>query len=914
MVADKLHTAALGHCHKATVLGNTIAIHMLEYLDSTTTTSPQDVNQLAHVFLEVCRIMWSIEVGLTQYSRNKQTLPPDMVGEFDKKFQTTHNDFQILDNWLSKSLHQSKGSKISRGWRRMFADNEVGKMTEALVRTKETLRMSALVFQWTVGEAKIKEQVGIGYTALAAALDQMDGAASVASMSKMNLAQPHVKEVHDGQLRPATLRPLVRQISSNTLSPNPFSPTGYPPRNDSYAQSGLSDPAAAESWADLREMIASSRVTTPSNHSVSTRSIITSPPTTAPTDILVDPRTISLAEFSNFSIDDDASALTLDSKPVKAVRLSADPGKMPRWSPRDTHGAEAPALRHSLLTAIQDRNSTMVEQLLDRGVSPEIGPDNHVPLKDAIAQRDPETVRLLLLFGAEPTTPDRDGVTPLFAAVEQSLVDIAATLLKYGADPNFTSSSNHESPFGVAIIKEHPQLIRLLLMYGANGNATLVDGETVLTKTISKTCNKLLVDLILEYGADANKKTNEGKTPLFEAITSGRPDIVTSLLDHKADPNLPGPKHMLWPATYQPPCLKILLARGADHKKTPGIMELATSINKIESVRMLLKAGVNPNAKKDGVYTPLCTSIRDDHADIFQLLLANGADPNVCSAEFPAFKCVTHFRPQYLAPLVAAGANLNSPKGIIETAVAFDNMEALKWLLEQGVSPNDKVPKTNATGLTTAIRENKPEMVGFLLSHGANPNIRGEDWPICMAVQHPTVLQRLLPALSQPRAFKGVVELACRSNQLESVKLLLAAGVSVEDRNGGVFSPLTTAIRERHKDIVHYLVEEAGADPNAPGEHLPLIKALRRYEEGDTEVIELLLAKGADPNKVYRGYNAVFQAIEMGDARILAMLVEKWGVDLTAVDDSDRTPVGVAESRGWDEGIEILQKAKKAVA
>lgn len=54
-------------------------------------------------------------------------------------------------------------------------------------------------------------------------------------------------------------------------------------------------------------------------------------------------------------------------------------------------------------------------------------------------------------------------------------------------------------------------------------------------------------------------------------------------------------------------------------------MELATSINHLESVRVLLKSGVDPNAKKDGIYTPLCSSIRDNRADIFELLLANGA-------------------------------------------------------------------------------------------------------------------------------------------------------------------------------------------------------------------------------------------------------------------------------------------------
>lgn len=84
-----------------------------------------------------------------------------------------------------------------------------------------------------------------------------------------------------------------------------------------------------------------------------------------------------------------------------------------------------------------------------------------------------------------------------------------------------------------------------------------------------------------------------------------------------------------------------------------------------------------------------------------------------------------------------------------------------------------------------------------------------------MAVRQPKILKNLLPALAEPRAFKGVMEMAVVANQLDSIKLLLRAGVSVEDRNGGVFSPLTTAIREHHTDIVKFLIFEAHADVNA---------------------------------------------------------------------------------------------------
>ncbi|KAK2051855.1 ankyrin repeat and SOCS box protein [Colletotrichum caudatum] len=438
----------------------------------------------------------------------------------------------------------------------------------------------------------------------------------------------------------------------------------------------------------------------------------------------------------------------------------------------------------------------------------------------------------------------------------------------------------------------------------------MANGNTVLIASMTKSTPKKLVDVMLEYGSDPNVKNSEGKTALFEAIMAGRLDLVTALLDHGADPNLPGPKHMLWPATYQPACLKALLARGADNRKAPGNMELAVSINNIESVRVLLAAGVSPNLKKDGIYTPLCTAIRDNRADILELLLQNGADPNLNSAEYPAFKCVTHFRTHFLPRLVAAGNDLHNPKGIIETAVKVNNMEALMWLLDQGVSPNEKGEDGN-TPLTTAIRENRMEMLDELVAHGADPNVRGTDWPIVMSVQRPEVLRKLLPAVSDPRSFKGLMERAVVANKLESVKLLLQAGVSVEDKNGGVFSPLTSAIREDNKEITRFLIEEGGADINAPGEHLPIVKAVRRCRGDDTDILEMLLRSGADANKLYRGWNAIMQAVENGDAKVLKLLVGACGVDHDAKDDAGRTVMEIAAGRGWEESVGIILSGSK---
>lgn len=337
-------------------------------------------------------------------------------------------------------------------------------------------------------------------------------------------------------------------------------------------------------------------------------------------------------------------------------------------------------------------------------------------------------------------------------------------------------------------------------------------------------------------------------------------------------------------------------------------MELAVSLNKLDSVKVLLEAGVSPNVRKDDTYTPLASAIRDDNQEILAYLLQHGADPNYKALEYPAWKCISHKRTHFLPQLVAAGANLHEPKGIVELAARYHDLHALIFLLDQGVSPDDRNLENGSTALTTAIQQNEGELVDTLLSRGASASVRGTNWPLCLAVKNPAILKRLLAASSiKPQAFRGVLEMAVHAGQLESVQLLLDAGVSVEDKNCGVFSPLTTAIREGHKGIVQYLLNKAGADPNAPGEHLPLVKALRSYRARDTEVIQLLLDRGADINKMHRGWNAVLQAMENNDANVLQLLLSAGStVDLQAVDDQGRTVLEIIQARDWEEGLALV--------
>lgn len=853
---------------------------------------------VANEVLDTCQVLFYIEAGLTEAAHNAQSLPIDMVTALEKKFRNANTDIRTVDLAVTRLLeheHRQATSRMRRGWGRMFGDSgNLEKYKGVLNKTREDLKISALMFQWKMGGETMESELGIGYIGLAGVLD-----GSNAALKRVNSM---TSEDKNGVYRSPSGLHHHRSVDNHHDMVTSYSkPPTLPPLPKSHKVGSFT----SESVNGDANGLLSTELSPTTRYTVSSASSIhgasTAKRTTAATSIdrLGDVHETSKALDNLVS---DIKALDLESS--KVLHMDSDPFNMPRRKARSAVDAGRPNANQMLVSAVRAGDHKLVMQLLDRGVLADTGSEYHA-LNEAVATRDAECLRLLLSYGADPNTIDNNGVSPLAIATEKSYMDGMIALLKYGADPNMSLGPDQDTPLTIAATAHNVPFTHVLLMYGGHANQNSVGGNTLLIGSINKTGPRTLIDLLLNYGAGPNEKNAEGKTALFEAITAGRADIVTSLLENGANANLPGPKHMLWPSTYQPACLKVLLLHGADYKKAPGVMELATSINSMESIRILLKAGVDPNAKKDGVYTPLCTSIRDNRADIFELLLKSGADPNVPASEYPAFKCITHHREHFLPALVAAGANLLSPKGIIETAVTSKNAPALKWLLDQGLDPNEKNPKGH-TPLTSAILGNHIGFVDVLLDKGANPNVRGQDWPVCMAVKHPEILKRILTVLREPRAFKGVMEMAVVANKLESVKLLLAAGVSVEDRNGGVFSPLTTAIREYRTDIVKFLINEGKADLNAPGEHLPIVKALRRCHTEHTDIIDMLLDKGADPNKVYRGWNGIMQALENGDAAMLKKLCEKCGVNLAVKDELDRTVTEIAISRRWEEAVNIL--------
>jgi len=935
MMADA-NTVLLELCQRATNLASTNSTRTVEYLAVSKGHQTPGFRELAINFLELCQTLWPIQAGLMDASQDDR-LPTDIAKELTGKVNQTIDDFKTLDLLLSRLLtyESKKGfSKFTKGLGLMNVETEVLKLSSSLAKDRDTLRMGSLAFKWILGDANLPSAMGSAYTSLVTALkganslkvpvsapssrQQSVRASSpkaptpqrIDSLPPPRLAQlPPLPDWHGTQLETSVFQQPTRAMHNG---PSPLasplaSPLETTPSTTSLNKRQRQYDTLTPKPRSILPMSPGSekRSTTSMIHEVDDSSSDSRRGTLSSTESQTTAETMLQFEDMLKSYSYDRSVPS--PRPQDHDRSRRGPSPMAaRNIIRQTPNTSSPTLRAAMISAVQQKNHQALEELLDTRVSADCIAELNL-LTQAVINGDSGSVRLLLISGADPNRVDRDGLTPLHTAIEYSLVDVASILLKYGGDPNIATGPNQDSALSVAVTTHNIEFLELFLKHGGNVDALTPDGDTVFVKAMNPTAPIDIVELMLTSGADANRKTKYGKTPLLESLFAKRLDIATLLLDHGANPNLAGPKHPLWPATHDPALLQLLLSRGAKSKMAPGIMELATSMNSIEAVQILLDANVDPNIKKDGVYTPLCSAIRDDRSDLVTLLLANGADPNVPASEYPAFKCISHNRLHYLPEVIAAGADLHTPKGILQVAVEHKNKEALLYLLNQGVNPNDR-NSDGYTALTTAIRDNQDEMVDILLQHGASPAVRGQDWPITMAVKKPAILRRILTAVPKGHHAKGIVEMAVVANELESIKLLLAAGFSVEDKTGGVFSPLTSALREERTEIVRYLLDEAGANINAPGEHLPIVKALRRCRgSNDTERIEMLLVRGADINLVYRGWNAVMQAIEKGDPKILQLLIEKGGkIDLEAKDDSGTTVAEFVRERGWEEGAAML--------
>jgi ankyrin len=274
----------------------------------------------------------------------------------------------------------------------------------------------------------------------------------------------------------------------------------------------------------------------------------------------------------------------------------------------------------------------------------------------------------------------------------------------------------------------------------------------------------------------------------------------------------------------------------------------AVKTSNMESVRALLKERIDVNAPQADGATALHWAAHRDDLTTADLLIRAGARTNVANelGVTPLYLACTNRSAAMVRKLLAAGANPNATllrgQTVLMECARTGEVGAVTALLAAGAEVNAKESINDQTALMWAVAQQHPRVVEALIELGADIRARSRSYPQNVQTGNRGgggEVTSVFRGGSTPLLF------AARVGDVESAKLLLAAGANVNDALPDGATALVVAAHSGHGALGALLLDK-GADPNAAEVGYTALHAA--VNRSDLGLVKALLAHGADPN------------------------------------------------------------------
>jgi len=485
-----------------------------------------------------------------------------------------------------------------------------------------------------------------------------------------------------------------------------------------------------------------------------------------------------------------------------------------------------------LTEAARQSDARLVKMLLDAGAKVDsANPDGETALMVAISGGDAALVQTLVDHGANVNTVEKfHNQTPLMYAVSanRNAGQITKILLAKGADPKPR-----------ALFSDWPSQVTS----EPRAQYRSIGGLTALLYATRSGCYEC-AEALIAAGADINEPTPEGITPLMNALDNEHNDVAKLLMDKGANLDLWDwwGRTALWVAVDRKAGAGAGAgggfggaARGAGGGgrggargggPAPGQGPLPgggagraparATVSSMEIINALLNAGVDPNPEMNfhrpnapgrGRFadnqistgtTALFRAVQNNDAEVVEALLLKGADPNINTMGYSPLLLAAGAGPggrgatvapnmQVLDVLVQHSADVNAKvAGVCCDANKLYSFDVSR----ENMGNRDALSKAGTTALHEAARAARPDLVKFLLDHGANPNALddGGKKPIdVVGVQRSAGGPGRAPAAAQAAAAEGEVQIPVQAGAAAAPAAPAARGGGA--RGGGARGP-----------------------------------------------------------------------------------------------------------------------------